>query len=1002
MARVREISIGGGPNDLLHVAGLPAQSAFVAWDGGLVVRAGSAHEILVEGRRLLGGQGVRVERFDADVRVDGRPVSLKAPELAALLAERIRVPGPGEGVLLGRDPSRVHVAVAHASVSGVHARIDPVRATVVDLGSTSGTWDAAGRQLPANAEVPMGQGIYLGAVWLDARALCELALTGAVGGAPAAAGAAAGQAPGVLGGAGLGLLPGAPRAVQLPAAGAGPAPGPAPGPARAAPQISGTGTLCAGLDLGGAGAGPAEITIGRDASCQIELPFPQVSRFHAKVTRRPDGAVHVEDLGSGNGTFVRGQRLRRGESVPIGIDERFLVGPYPLRLGPAGALRAAPAVEPPPDARWGANLVAIEAIGVRFEVPDREGSGAMRTLLDDITFKALPGDFIALMGPSGAGKTTLLMVLNGTLRPTVGQVRVNGEDLFAIYDALRGCIGYVPQDDLLHAELTVEEAIYFSARMRLPRDFTDDEIARRVGQTIADLGLEQVRHLQIGKPEKKVLSGGQRKRVNIALELVTDPPLLFLDEPTSGLAADDTVALIDLLRDLARASGKTIISTIHQPARDEYEKFNLAFVLAYGGTPAYFGPTGEPSYRFFGRQREATGQPALDNPRDMFDMLRRREQALLEAGAASRDQARRQAAHSWRAEFFRPDNPVYQQMVAGPRAPGAVGTRGQPTRATIERLAQLRLLLERYAVVKLRDRGGLAILLLQAPIIGALIAAVFGGKAEQPSLWCKLTVEKLEHSQPGARQLLDCMTKLGRFPEVRDFAAALFLLVVASIWFGTSNAAREIVAEQAIYRRERMVNLSIANYVASKFAVLSCFSAVQCTVLLVIVKPALGLSGGFLATLGILIVCSVNAVSIGLLISAVVRSTEAATALTPIALIPQVILGGMIVRLTEKDWLGWVMGLMPARWGFEAALGLERAALDAAWRIPVCGSISDASISDGAFRCATEELASTVLGEGGYGFEHWAQPLAAVGVLVLLTAVALGAVLVILRRRDVA
>ena len=152
-------------------------------------------------------------------------------------------------------------------------------------------------------------------------------------------------------------------------------------------------------------------------------------------------------------------------------------------------------------------------------MPDRENKAAKKVLLNHVTFKAHPGDLIALMGPSGAGKTTLLTALNGYLRPTSGEVRVNGESLYAIYDALRGSIGYVPQDDIVHSELTVFEAIKYSAQFRLPADFGEDEINRRVEQVIKDLGLEQVKNLEIGKPERKVLSGGQRKRVNIALEL---------------------------------------------------------------------------------------------------------------------------------------------------------------------------------------------------------------------------------------------------------------------------------------------------------------------------------------------------------------------------------------------------------------------------------------------------------------------------------------------------
>src|SRR4029434_10948281 len=172
----------------------------------------------------------------------------------------------------------------------------------------------------------------------------------------------------------------------------------------------------------------------------------------------------------------------------------------------------------------------------------------LKTLLDHVSFKALPGDFIALMGPSGAGKTTLLLMLNGYLPPTAGQVRINGEDLYAIYDALRGSIGYVPQDDIVHPELTVFEAVRYSAKFRLPPDTTDDEIARRVQTTLHQLGLESVAHLQIGRPEKKILSGGQRKRVNIAMELVTDPVIMFRSQTTLHQLGLESVAHLQIGR----------------------------------------------------------------------------------------------------------------------------------------------------------------------------------------------------------------------------------------------------------------------------------------------------------------------------------------------------------------------------------------------------------------------------------------------------------------------
>ncbi len=482
----------------------------------------------------------------------------------------------------------------------------------------------------------------------------------------------------------------------------------------------------------------------------------------------------------------------------------------------------------------------------------------MKTLLDHISFKALPGDLIALMGPSGAGKTTLLLTLNGYLPPSAGQVRINGEDLYAIYDALRGSIGYVPQDDIVHPELTVYEAVRYSARFRLPPDYSEDEIDRRVQTTLAQLGLEGVAHLQIGKPEKKILSGGQRKRVNIAMELVTDPVIMFLDEPTSGLAADDTTALVQLLADLAKQTGKTIITTIHQPAKDEFEKFNLALVLGQGGIPIFFGPTKD-GYRFFGSFLERQGKPNdVDNPRDMFDMLNQRERPIYEAMRAQnpyvqRGAARQQAAREWNAEFFNQQNPIFQKMFSGRRS---VGTGSQQQGVGFSRgksSGQFGLLFSRYFRVKVRDVTGTAIMLAQAPIIGVLLALVFGGQKDAIPYWCLGALQELAKRSGGLGSSAGDM--LQNMKTTNDHSGAIFFLVVSAVWFGTSNAAREIVSERAIYLRERMVNLKLFNYVFSKFLLLSLFCIIQCTVLLAIVFFSLGFNGGpqaFVIELGVL------------------------------------------------------------------------------------------------------------------------------------------------------
>ena len=268
--------------------------------------------------------------------------------------------------------------------------------------------------------------------------------------------------------------------------------------------------------------------------------------------------------------------------------------------------------------------------------------------------------------------------------------------------------------------------------------------------------------------------------------------------------------------------------TIHQPAKDEFEKFNLCFIMGYGGIPTYFGPTGETAYAFFGSitERLGPGRSHVDNPRDMFDMLNVRERAVLEEmkRATRRRRAARarlEAARGWRAEFFQNANPVFQKMYSGRRAVGTdpAATRGPAPSRRSRVVRQLGLLLSRYWKVKIRDRAGAAIMFLQAPIIGVLLAFVFGGQKKAVPFWCLGALQELstKNDAAGAATTEPPQLDAADRPTTR---AAMFFVVVSCVWFGTSNAAREIVTERAIYLRERMVNLRLFNYVLSKYILL--------------------------------------------------------------------------------------------------------------------------------------------------------------------------------------
>jgi ABC transport system ATP-binding/permease protein len=983
--------VGSAPHCDIRLGGpgvAPEHARIVHQGGGNVTFTDAgAGPSAVNGQPLPPGGSAPFD-FRAQFTVGQSPVPLAHPALALMLMEAGKAPVTPGQVVFGRDPARVHFVLNHPNVSSLHAtfQLNPLRVT--DHQSTSGTWLGPERLVP-NQPRPLDPHAFvgLGPIAVPVALVLQLAQALSSGGTSAVP-AAGGHAPVAAAAAPLGAAP-----------------------LAASPSGGGVGGKPKHKTVMGQvrmeGGGQSVKSIGRTPDNDIHVPHPQVSSRHAAL-HFAGGQIFLEDKNSANGTFVRGQRIPPGQRVPVNNGEKVFIGPMPLLLQVEGQ-EVAVVVE---DAvSWeGRPLYEIEAWDLMVQVPDRDNPAELKTLLDHVSFKALPGDFIALMGPSGAGKTTLLMTLNGYLPPSAGQVRINGEDLYAIYDALRGSIGYVPQDDIVHPELTVFEAVRYSARFRLPPDYSDDEINRRVDVTLAQLGLEQVAHLQIGKPERKILSGGQRKRVNIAMELVTDPVIMFLDEPTSGLAADDTQALVQLLADLAKQTGKTIITTIHQPSREEFEKFNQALVLGPGGLMIFFGPPRD-GYKFFGSFKERLGKANdVDNPRDMFDMLNQRERPIFDAMRAQnpstpRFMARAAAAREWNAEYFNPQNPIFQKMFSGRRAVGT-GTPPQGMPKTRPRTSgQFWLLLSRYWKVKARDVGGTMIMLLQAPIIGVLLAAVFGGQKDAIPYWCLGALQELSKKGGGTGEgFSDTLRTMQTTP---DHSGAIFFCVVAAVWFGTSNAAREVVSERAIYMRERMVNLKLFNYIFSKFVLLSLFCIVQCTILLAIVFFALGFNGGLPAfgiSLLTLIVTAMNSVAVGLLLSTLVTSAEAAMALTPIALIPQVVLGGLMVPMTTNPMLKWPMYLMPARWGFQGVVAQERMAIAEApaWIIDIKKPDTTSAenfLVAGKFHCAEAQIASTDF-SGAWGFvdyqTYWLPP----AVLTAMMVALLIFILIILKRRD--
>ena len=603
----------------------------------------------------------------------------------------------------------------------------------------------------------------------------------------------------------------------------------------------------------------ALVTFGRSAGASVALDQPLVSALHASVAV-DRGRVVVRDLGSTAGTFVDGRRIER----PVEISPGTLVQVGDQRYRLSNDARALEPVDTSAD--------AVEAVQVAVEASGRR-------LLEGVSLVIHPGEMVAIMGPSGAGKSTLLSVLNGQVAPAAGRIVIGGLDLHEHFDLFRGRIGYVPQDDILHADLTVWQALWYAARLRLPRDMADAEIESRIRRVLSQLGLEGTEHTRVGDQRKRGVSGGQRKRVNLAMELLTDPPILVLDEPTSGLSSTDTMSVIEVLRSLAD-TGKTILVTIHQPSLQAYEKFDTVAVIARDpstrqiGRLAWFGRAWPDAVNFF--EPQAPGAP---HPTTADGLLR---------GLATRPVA--DWVRQWEQSVAKS---IWVDGRAGTHAARA-GAAPRPQPRPVERLSQFFTLVKRGLAVKAADRWNTAVLFLQAPLVGLLIAAVFS-----KVLRAAPTGESWPHAGV-------------------SMATMMFVTALAAIWFGCSATAREIVAEWPIYRRERMVGLSILAYLGSKTALLLGIAAVQAALLLGIVAWACGVQSPWWHLALVLYAAGLAGGALGLVVSATLRTTESATAILPVLLMPMIVLGGVLVPLSDLPKITQPLAAaMPSRWAFE-------------------------------------------------------------------------------------
>ena len=602
------------------------------------------------------------------------------------------------------------------------------------------------------------------------------------------------------------------------------------------------------------------MVVGRDPACEYPLDFPMISWRHAQFQRTAQGIV-VEDLGSLNGTYINGARI--SGKVPLKPGDEVGLGSFHFQILEGGSIAKR---------EYNGN-VTIEVAGVTVDLPNGD------RLLDPVSLTVFPSEIIALMGPAGAGKTTFLKTLNGYTPPASGRVLFNGYDLYQFYDQFRQQLGYVPQDDIVHAQLKVWEALYFSAKLRT--DLTDAEIHQRIDKVLNNLGISDKKDTIIGSPEKKVLSGGQRKRVNIALELINDTPVIFLDEPTSGLSSYDAENVVILLKKLA-AEGKTIITTIHQPSLDVFKQFDNLIMISRDrggrGALAYFGPAFPDSIEFF----DPDGSRAIKSQQGK-DL----SPEMLLSGLAKR------GTGDWVQSY---DSSRMKQQFVMERSGKVLSTAGQGGQSAKRGfgLGQWMTLVHRNFLLKTRDKVQSTILLIQAPLFALLVGGVFQ-HLHQPGL------EPTEWQKFGG--------KIGGIE---------FLMVIAALWFGCNNVARDIVGEWTVYQRERMVSLKLPSYVFSKVAVAALIGFFQCLALLLIVTLMCHLKANFLETLALLFMSLMVGSAIGLCISAITETTEAAIAMLPLVLLPIVALGGGIQPIKEiPSPVKQITNVIPSRWAFE-------------------------------------------------------------------------------------
>jgi ABC-type multidrug transport system ATPase subunit/ABC-type multidrug transport system permease subunit len=509
--------------------------------------------------------------------------------------------------------------------------------------------------------------------------------------------------------------------------------------------------------------------------------------------------------------------------------------------------------------------------------------------LDGISFDVTRGELVCVMGASGSGKSTLLRVLAGQLQPTSGDVILNGQSLYQNVDTLKQYISYMPQQDAFDEHLTIGENLMFAAEIRAPQLSRRDR-SRRLEAKLVELGLGERRDAVVGSPERKLLSGGERKRLNIGLDMIGMSDVYLFDEPTSGLSSKDSEHVMEIIRGLAH--NKIIIVTIHQPSSKIFQMFHKAILLDKGGRLVFFGTPSDMLRYFaeaehqhqFGAELGACPSCGTTRPEFIFDVL---ETPLRDLSGDiiyeenSRGQlvaSRRYSPEFWRDKYeaFRLIQDVKQvslrQEPAAPVTIAPVQKKRLPVRWHDE-WTQFRTLLRRSFLSKLRNSANLVITIGVSPVLALLIATI------------------LRYSENGTYD----------FASAYHIPTFLFLGLIVAMFLGLTNSADDIIRDRPVLQRERNIKVRLSYYVVSKTLTLGVFALIQCILFVLIGNSLLQIRGMFWIDLGIMFMTAMSGVALGLLISSLVADPKTAANIVPLVLIPQIIMGGALIKYEDMN-----------------------------------------------------------------------------------------------------